>query len=117
MMNLGEILTAVVAILHLGFLVLEMFFWDKSIGLRVFGHSREAAKASKVLAMNQGLYNGFLAAGLIWGLVIGSFEIKVFFLGCVIAAGAFGAATASRRILWVQAVPAAIALIVLRAVN
>lgn len=89
-----------------------MFLWDKPRGLRAFGQTLEAAKASKVLAANQGLYNGFLAAGLFWGLSLGASgtALKVFFLGCVLAAGVFGAATASRRILFVQALPAAVGL-------
>jgi putative membrane protein len=89
-----------------------MFLWDKPAGLRAFGQTREAAAASRVLAANQGLYNGFLAAGLFWGLSLGAAGsgIKVFFLCCVLVAGLYGAATASRRILFVQAVPAAIAL-------
>jgi len=108
----ANIVIALVALLHVYFLVLEMFLWTKPIGLRVFGQSKEAAEASRVLAANQGLYNGFLAAGLLWGLYLGGggFGVKVFFLGCVIVAGAFGAATASRKILFVQALPAAVAL-------
>ena len=101
-----------VALLHLYFLVLEMFFGDKPLGLKVFRNTPEFAKASRVLAANQGLYNGFLAAGLVWGLALGDAgqAVKLFFLGCVIVAGVFGAATASRKILWVQALPGAIAL-------
>jgi putative membrane protein len=110
-MNLiADILVALVALLHLYFLVLEMFLWDKPVGLRAFGQTLEAARASKVLAANQGLYNGFLAAGLVWGLIAGDGAVKVFFLSCVLVAGLFGAATASRKILFVQALPAAIAL-------
>jgi putative membrane protein len=102
-----------VALLHLYFLVLEMFFWKKPLGRRVFGLSRELADATASLAANQGLYNGFLAAGLLWGVGLGDagFSIRMFFLVCVIVAGVFGAATANRRILWVQALPGAIALI------
>ena len=98
--------------MHLYFLVLEMFLWEKPLGLRIFGLTPEFAKASRALAANQGLYNGFIAAGLVWGLSLGSTgdSIKIFFLGCVIVAGVFGALTANRRILWVQALPAAIAL-------
>lgn len=101
-----------VALLHTYFLVLEMFLWDKPAGLRAFGHSREAAAATKVLAANQGLYNGFLAAGLLWGLALGAggLAIKLFFLGCALIAGLYGAATASRKILFVQALPAAVGL-------
>jgi putative membrane protein len=111
----GTILIALVALLHLYFLVLEMFLWDKKQGMKAFGSTPEFAKATKVLAANQGLYNGFLAAGLIWGLWLGAagFQIKVFFLLCVIVAGLFGAATASRKIMYVQALPAALALLAL----
>lgn len=102
----------IVAILHVGFLILEMFLWDKPFGLRIFGHSRKSAASSKILAMNQGLYNGFLAAGLVWGLSLGTagYPIKIFFLSCVVIAGVFGGLTASRKILLIQAVPAAAAL-------
>ena len=97
------------------FLILEMFLWDKPAGMRAFGQTKEAATATKVLAANQGLYNGFLAAGLSWGLSLGAagFSIKVFFLICVLIAGLYGAATASRKILFVQALPAAVALVLL----
>ena len=107
-----DILIGLVATLHIYFLVLEMFLWDKPYGLKTFGNSLESAKISKVLAMNQGLYNGFLAAGLIWGLTLGAAgqPIKIFFLACVIVAGVFGAMTVSRKILFIQAMPAAIAL-------
>jgi len=103
---------ALVALLHLYFLVLEMFFWNKPLGRRVFRLTPEFAQASAALAANQGLYNGFLAAGLLWGMSLGpaGYGIKVFFLGCVIVAGVFGALTANRRILWVQALPGAVAL-------
>ena len=98
--------------MHLYFLVLEMFFWEKPLGLRVYGLTPEFAKASRALAANQGLYNGFIAAGLVWGLSLGGAgdSIKIFFLGCVIVAGVFGALTANRKILWVQALPGAVAL-------
>ena len=108
-----DILAGLIALLHVWFLVLQMFLWDKPAGLRAFGHTLEAARASKVLAANQGLYNGFLAAGLAWGLWTDYDPIKVFFLSCVFIAGLFGAATASRRILFIQALPAAIALAML----
>ncbi len=100
-------LVGLVALLHAYFLVLEMFLWDKPAGLRAFGQTIESARASKVLAANQGLYNGFLAAGLVWGLALGAdgTAVKLFFLGCVLIAGVFGAATASRKILLVQALP------------
>jgi putative membrane protein len=109
----ANVVIAIVALLHLYFLVLEMFLWDKPAGRRAFGHSAEAAASSKVLAANQGLYNGFLAAGLLWGLSLGTTgaHIQVFFLLCVLIAGVYGALTASRKILYVQALPAAIALL------
>ena len=115
----ADIVVALVALLHVYILVLEMFLWDKPAGRRAFGLSREMATASKVLAANQGLYNGFLAAGLFWGLALGDAggQVKVFFLLCVLVAGVFGAATASRRILFVQALPAAIGLVLLYAVR
>jgi putative membrane protein len=109
---IANVVVGLVALLHLYFLVLEMFLWDKPAGLRAFGHTKEAATASKVLAANQGLYNGFLAAGLIWGLARGAdgTDLKVFFLACVLIAGVYGAFTAGRRILYVQALPAAVAI-------
>ena len=112
MSTVAVALVAVVALLHAYFLVLEMFLWTKPAGRRAFGTTQEQAEQSKVLAMNQGLYNGFLAAGLIWGLTLGAAgrSVVVFFLVCVIAAGVFGAATASRKILYVQALPAVAAL-------
>ena len=108
----ADVLVALVALLHVWFLVLEMFLWDKPTGLKTFRHSAEQAAASKVLAANQGLYNGFLAAGLFWGLTLGAAgtSVKVFFLACVIVAGVYGAATVGRKILFVQALPAALAL-------
>ncbi len=108
----ASLLIALVALLHLWFLVLEMFLWTKPKGRRTFGLTPEFAQQTRALAANQGLYNGFLAAGLAWGLWLGAegFAIKVFFLGCVIVAGVFGAATANRKILFVQAIPAALAL-------
>ncbi|WP_167767462.1 DUF1304 domain-containing protein [Bradyrhizobium frederickii] len=111
---IANVLVALVAALHVFFLILEMFLWDKPQGLKVFRNTPEKAEITKVLAANQGLYNGFLAAGLVWGLVHGNpafaFQIKAFFLLCVIIAGAYGAATVSPRILMVQALPAVIAL-------
>jgi putative membrane protein len=108
----ADALVALVALLHLWFLVLEMFLWDRPIGLRTFRQTAEQAAASKVLAANQGLYNGFLAAGLVWGLSLGASGtgVEVFFLACVVVAGVYGAATVGRKILFVQALPAAIAL-------
>lgn len=105
------VLVGVVAALHAYFLVLEMFLWTKPTGRKVFGLDAEFAEASKGLAANQGLYNGFLVAGLGWGLVSGRDDVRLFFLGCVVVAGAFGAATVSRRILFVQAVPAVLAIL------
>jgi putative membrane protein len=110
-----DLIIIFVALLHVYFLVLEMFFWDKPLGLRTFGIKAEFAKASRSLAANQGLYNGFLAAGLLWGIALGvnGSSIKIFFLLCVMIAGIFGALTANRKILYVQALPATIALILI----
>ena len=117
MILLANALVAVVAALHVYFLVLEMFLWTKPLGLKTFRNTIEKAKESAVLAANQGLYNGFLAAGLVWGLFhptpAFAFQIKIFFLLCVIVAGVYGAATVSRRILYVQAAPAALAVFLL----
>ena len=114
---LANAVVAVVAAFHIYFLILEMFLWTKPAGLRVFGMTPEKAAESAALAANQGLYNGFLAAGLIWGLVqptpAFAFQIKVFFLLGVIIAGVYGAVSVSRKILFAQALPAAIALILL----
>jgi putative membrane protein len=109
---IADTAVGLVALLHAYFLALEMFFWDKPLGRRVFGLTPEFAAASKALAANQGLYNGFLAAGLVWGLTLGAggVPVTIFFLGCVIVAGVFGALTANRKILWVQAMPGALAL-------
>jgi putative membrane protein len=111
---IANILVALVAVLHGYFLVLEMFLWTRPLGLKTFRNTPGKAADSAVLAANQGLYNGFFAVGLLWGLVQGvpafAFQIKVFFLLCVIVAGAYGALTVSRRILYVQAAPAAVAL-------
>ena len=116
MSTIANIVIALIALLHVYILVLEMFLWDKPPGLRAFGQTREAATASTVLAGNQGLYNGFLAAGLFWGLSLGAAgsSVKVFFLCCVLVAGLYGAAsTGIRKILLMQSVPAAIALALL----
>src|SRR5262245_57470904 len=117
MVWIANALVAIVALLHVYFLILEMFLWTKPLGLKTFRNTQEKANDSAVLAANQGLYNGFLAAGLIWGLFhptpAFAFQVKVFFLLCVIAAGAYGAYSVSRRILFVQAAPAALALIML----
>ena len=112
----AQVLIAVVALLHVYFLVLEMFLWDTPRGRKVFGLTPEFSAASKSLAANQGLYNGFLAAGLIWGLALGGHEgwhIEIFFLACVIVAGVYGAVTVNRKILFIQAFPALIALVLL----
>jgi putative membrane protein len=106
----ADVLIGVVAALHAYFLVLEMFLWTTPTGLRVFGLDADFAERSRTLAANQGLYNGFLVAGLVWGLVSGRTDVQVFFLVCVVVAGVFGAATVNRRILLVQALPAALAL-------
>ncbi len=110
---LANTFIAIIAILHIYICVLEMFLWDKPIGLKAFGQTKEAAATSKVLAANQGLYNGFLAAGLFWGLYLGAAgaDIKIFFLGCIFIAGVYGGLTAKRKILFIQAAPAAIGLL------
>ncbi|TAG48847.1 MAG: DUF1304 domain-containing protein [Betaproteobacteria bacterium] len=115
MSTAATIVIALIAILHVYILVLEMFLWDKPQGRRAFGLTQEMATATKTLAANQGLYNGFLAAGLFWGLYLGAagFQIKVFFLICVLVAGLYGAATASKKILYIQAIPAAMGLLLL----
>jgi putative membrane protein len=113
MKSLSIVLIALVALLHSGFLVLEMFYWDHDIGRKIFGMTPELSKSSAVLAMNQGLYNGFLVAGLVWGLWQDKFDVKRFFLVCVIVAGVFGAATAKPSIFYTQALPAILALIAL----
>lgn len=113
-MNLvTDLAVVLVALLHIYFLVLEMMLWTRPMGRKVFRLTPEFAEATRMLAANQGLYNGFLAAGLLWGVFLGEGEvaIKVFFLGCVIIAGVFGGATVNRRILWVQALPALIAML------
>lgn len=112
---IANVLVALVAALHVYFLILEMFLWDTPYGRKTFKLTSEFSAASKTLAANQGLYNGFLAAGLVWGLLLGpaGLAIKTFFLGCVIVAGVYGAATVGKKILFVQALPAAIALAVL----
>src|SRR5262245_61705087 len=114
---LANVLVAVVALLHVYFMTLEMFLWDRPFGRRTFGLTPEFAAQSRALAANQGLYNGFLAAGLAWGLWLGSagLSVKVFFLVCVLVAGVFGAITVSRKILLVQALPAVAALVALAA--
>ncbi|WP_295644634.1 DUF1304 domain-containing protein [uncultured Methylibium sp.] len=111
----ANVVVALVGLLHVYILVLEMFLWDKPAGLRAFRQTPQSAAASKVLAANQGLYNGFLAAGLFWGLSLGEagLGVKTFFLLCVLVAGLYGAATVGRKILFIQSVPAAIGLALL----
>ena len=104
-------LTALVALSHIAFLILEMFFWDHPVGRRIFGMTPEVSASSAALAANQGLYNGFVAAGLLWALWADRQELKTFFLGCVVVAGVFGGLTAKRSILFTQALPALVALV------
>ena len=115
MTTAANIVIGLVALLHAYFMVLEMVLWDKPYGRRVFRTTPEFAAASKTLAANQGLYNGFLASGLVWGLYLGAagLEVKIFFLACVIVAGVFGAVTVNRYILFVQALPGIVALALL----
>lgn len=110
---LADFVVVLVALAHLGFLALEMFLWEKPLGLKIFRQTAEQAAATRVLAANQGLYNGFLTAGLLWGMIPAAHagDVKIFFLCCVIVAGVYGAATVSRRILWVQAAPAGLGLL------
>ncbi|WP_111893913.1 DUF1304 domain-containing protein [Acinetobacter sp. MB5] len=116
-MWIAKLLIALIGILHVYILVLEMFLWDKPQGLKAFGNTLEKAKQTKVLAQNQGLYNGFLAAGLFWSLLVSdpdfSRAITTFFLGCVLVAGIYGGLTASKKIIYIQAVPAFLTLCVL----
>ena len=114
MSTLAITLIVLVAALHLGFLVLEMFLWTRPAGMKVFRLSPQQAQQSKVLAENQGLYNGFLAAGVLYGIASGSREFALFFLACVVVAGAYGAMTVNRRIFFVQALPALLAIGALR---
>lgn len=108
---LANLVIAFVALSHIGFLILEMFFWDHDIGRKIFAMTPEVSASSAALAANQGLYNGFLAAGLIWALLANRDDLKIFFLSCVTIAGIYGAATAKLSILFTQALPAAIALL------
>ena len=112
MNTLINIIIGIVALLHIGFLTIEMFLWDKPTGRNIFHTTADFAVQSKTLAANQGLYNGFLAAGLIWGLFADN-SVKIFFLSCVIIAGIFGAFTVSKRIFYIQALPALIGLVLL----
>ena len=112
MTRLANSVVALLVLLHVYILILEMFFWESPRSLRVFGLTPELAKQTVTMAANQGLYNGFLAAGLVWGLFLGSDgrSVKIFFLLCILVAGIFGALTVNPRILFVQAIPAAIGL-------
>jgi len=112
-MMIARSLAALVAVLHLYFLVLEMFLWTRPLGLKVFRNTPEKAQLTQVLAANQGLYNGFLAAGLAWGAIAARVDVLAFFLGCVVVAGLYGAWSVSRRIFWIQAMPALAALVCL----
>ena len=113
MTTLANLMIAIVAILHLAFLALEMFFWDHPFGRKRFKMTPEYSRASASLAANQGLYNGFLAAGLLWGLWTGQFAVKMFFLICVVIAGIYGGLTTRRTILYIQALPGLLALLLL----
>ena len=108
---MAAVAIGIVAFLHIVFLVMEMFLWTKPIGRRSFGLTEELAAATATLARNQGLYNGFLAAGLVWGALSGKWPVQLFFLACVIVAGIFGGLTVGRSILWIQAAPGLAALI------
>ncbi len=108
---MANFLTALVAIMHVGIMVLEMFFWNHPVGQKIFNMTPEVAELSATLAMNQGLYNGFLAAGLFWGLISKRTDIKLFFLACVVVAGIFGGLTAKFSIIFTQGLPALVALI------
>ena len=108
----ANIVIVIAGLLHVFFLILEMFLWTKPLGLKTFRNTPEKAEITKVLAANQGLYNGFLAAGLFWGVLLGAggFGVKVFFLSCVVIAGVYGAISVSKRILYIQSAPAALGL-------
>jgi putative membrane protein len=111
MLILAQILVVLVTLLHVYFLVLEMFLWTKPLGLKTFRNSPEKAETTRVLAANQGLYNGFLAAGLLWGLATAQWNVVLFFLGCVVVAALYGAYSVNKRIFFVQGVPAIAAII------
>lgn len=109
-MIISNAFVLLVAVLHVWFMILEMYFWTKPLGLKAFRMTPSAAEATKVLAMNQGLYNGFLAAGLIWGVCANQLQVKIFFLICVIIAGIVGGMTANKKILFIQTLPAVLAI-------
>jgi putative membrane protein len=110
----AHLLTGFVAVEHVYFLVLEMFLWATPFGVKTFQRTMEEQRQTKVLAQNQGLYNGFLAAGLAWSFFAGEMQrpLRIFFLACIVIAGVYGAATASKKILFLQAIPAALALVI-----
>lgn len=110
MSSIAVVLLILVALLHVYFLVLEMFLWTKPLGMKVFRNTPEKAETTKVLAANQGLYNGFLAAGLFWAAFAGKADVGLFFLGCVVIAALYGAYSVSKRIFYVQGVPALVAI-------
>lgn len=113
MSTLANIVVTIIALMHVWFLILEMALWDKPAGRRAFGTTAEYAAQTRVLAANQGLYNGFLAAGLFWGLILGGTEgthVKLFFLACILVAGVYGGFSATRKVLWIQGLPAAIGI-------
>ncbi len=111
MKTIANILTALVALIHFGILILEMFFWNHDVGRKIFNMTPEFSQASATLAANQGLYNGFLAVGLVWGLISDRRDVKLFFLACIVVAGIFGGLTAKTSIIFTQALPAFIALL------
>ncbi|MFC3652308.1 DUF1304 domain-containing protein [Dyella humi] len=113
MSTLANIVVTIIALMHVWFLILEMVLWDKPAGRRAFGTTAEYAAQTRVLAANQGLYNGFLTAGLFWGLIVGGMEgthVKLFFLACILVAGVYGGFSATRKVLWIQGLPAAIGI-------
>lgn len=113
MSTVANIVVTIIALMHVWFLILEMVLWDKPAGRRAFGTTAEYAAQTRVLAANQGLYNGFLAAGLFWGLILGGTEgthVKLFFLACILVAGVYGGFSATRKVLWIQGLPAAIGI-------
>lgn len=112
MVTLAQVLTLLLGLLHVWIMILEMFLWTSSYGRKAFAMSLERAIATKVLAANQGLYNGFLAAGIFWGLSRGDVAVQAFFLVCILVAGIFGALTASKKIIFVQAIPALVTLVI-----
>jgi putative membrane protein len=113
MSTVANIVVGIVALIHVYILVLEMFLWERPVGLHTFHITEDFASATREMAANQGLYNGFLAAGLFWSLYTGDIHVQRFFLGCVVTAGVYGALTVHAKTLWVQAAPAAVGLVLL----